>query len=101
MVKEIRIGIRNYDKEEVYSIDVLNEILEYNGIKKKIIRERVDKFLTIILNWNNSYIDLRVVDGEEYLIELWEENSKYIYKNNGGYPSNYLEFKKWIKEINE
>lgn len=100
-MNSIQIDIQNYGNNIYTYIDVKNNTITINNIKKVITNTQITDLIRIIRNWENEYYDDETIDGEYFNITIKSDDGDYIIKGRGNYPVNYKVFKDWIREIYE
>ena len=100
-MNSIEIYIENLKNTLSVNIDLDNNIIFVNGIKKSITNEKIESLLRIIREWENNYNNNNTIDGENFSIKINTNNNVNLITGNGDYPNNYIEFKNWIGEFYE
>lgn len=100
-MNSIEIYIENLKNTLSINIDLDNNIIFVNGIKKSITNEKIESLFRIIREWENNYNNNNTIDGENFSIKIITNNNVNVITGNGDYPKNYIEFKNWIGEFYE
>ena len=100
-MNSIEIYIENLKNTLSVNIDLDNNIIFVNGIKKSITNEKIESLFRIIREWENNYNNNNTIDGENFSIKIITTNNVNVITGNGDYPKNYIEFKNWIGEFYE
>lgn len=82
-------------------IDVKNNLMFINNIRKVILNEKINEFFRIIRNWEENYESSNLIDSERFSIKIVSGDVVDTIACNGTYPNNYIEFKRWIEDIYE
>ncbi len=96
---KIKITINNVVGNTYIEIDCSTNTLTINGLEKTITNDKIDYLLRIIRLWPKDLYYKNNIDDESYKIEIYYNSKVDCLKGKGKYPSNYLEFKNWIGEI--
>ncbi len=91
MITKINILIMNTATQK-YIIDTINNTITKNGTTKKILPEIINDIIRMISVWDREYYSNKVIDGEEFYIEIVSDKITTIH-GKGSYPSNYADFK--------
>lgn len=62
--------------------------------------EKIKNILRIIRTWKTSYYSNKILDGEEYMINIVTKDSNTFYQGKGVFPKNYLKLKQIVGDIN-
>ena len=95
MIDKIDIGINNGIFEELNAIILPREKkTTINNKEYNIDNEKINRILSILSTWEHEYKDEnnKIIDAQEFNINVWEENKSTNYHGKGNFPSNYVEF---------
>ncbi len=99
MITKIKILVIDNAYQKEYIIDPKENTFSKNGIIKKITREKIGNIIKMISTWNQEYKSDRIIDGEEFYIEVTTDKDTTTLHGKGSYPSNYANFKTLIGEL--
>lgn len=97
----IKINIDKIGYNQIILLNLKDKIVITDSIKKNINQEKIDELLRIIRLWKNKYISSNNIDSEKFNISIVSGNDEEKIIGVGTYPSNYVEFKKWVRDIYE
>lgn len=80
-------------------IDFVNKKIDTTEGEREFNESVVERLLSIIYLWDDSYYDDRIIDAEELRVIVKTNDSTKEYYMKGKYPNSYLEFKDIIGEI--
>lgn len=97
----IEILITNHEQSTNIFIDTKNNKITINTKEKDISQENIYNLLRIIRNWQKTYFNSKIIDGESFVIKISTDDGIDIIEGRGDYPSNYSSLKDWIGEVYE
>lgn len=79
-------------------------IIKYNGILSTISEEKIFEYLMnlfrIIYNWNEKYIDISVIDGNNWKLSIiYSNGNKKEYIGKSSYPNNFEAFERLNRKL--
>ena len=96
----IEINVNQIGKELKILIDLEKERLTTNNKVKSISKNKIEDFFRIIRNWKSDYPLSKNIDGEKFTIKIISIGKSNHIRGNGTYPDNYIEFKRWVDDVN-
>lgn len=96
MVNTIKIVISSLGRENIYLIDFNDLTISKNGIYKKISKGTCFKVLEFFTSWDREYLSNNILDGEEFLVNVYTDTKTDTFHGKGSYPKNYDSFKNFI-----
>ena len=83
--------------DEKCTIQYLNITKE---VEKKLILDYLDVFFRIISEWDNEYIDLETIDGNEWSLTItFENDEKEVFSGKAKYPKNFEAYERLNKKL--
>lgn len=96
MIVEVKVMSR----ERNTLIEVVGEQLLVNGKKKDVDTESfLRRLFCIVASWEQSMVNLSVLDGESYSVKIDDGQNKVQYVGKNKFPSNYSKFVSLINEV--
>lgn len=79
-------------------------IIKYNNILNIISEEKIFEYLMnlfrIIYNWNEKYIDISVIDGNNWKLSIiYSNGNKKEYIGKSSYPNNFEAFERLNRKL--
>lgn len=79
--------------------------INYNNINKQVDKDKLINYLKkickIVHNWKNEYIDLKIIDGDDWTLDFYYEDGKITnHKGHGTFPNNFEQLKNLFVNIN-
>lgn len=95
----IRVEIMLYSTTYIRELIFIDNTVAVNGTVLEFDKNKFYDLFSIIRNWNHEYVDENNIEGEEFYINIYKLNGIDYFHGKGKYPSNYLEFKEWVRNI--
>lgn len=94
---QIKIILKSNFQVLKLDVDTITNKFFVNNVQKNINTfEFAEKLCNILLSWQTEYIGPNVIDGESFIVEVVEENSKKTYTGFNAFPQNYNKFLKLV-----
>lgn len=103
-MKDVKIIIYEINNRTL-SINIGEKnIIKYNNILSTISEEKIFEYLLnlfrIIYNWNEKYIDISVIDGNNWKLSIiYSNGNKKEYIGKSSYPNNFETFERLNRKL--
>ncbi len=99
MITKIRVLIIDNAYQKEYIIDPKGNTLTKNDVIKQINPETINDIIKMISAWKQEYKSDKIIDGEEFYIEVITDRNTTTLHGKGSYPNNYADFKSLLGEL--
>lgn len=89
---------------QYFIIDLHNNQITYNNLTVPVTKESINTyfitFLNLMTNWQEEYLDTRLIDGSNWQITInFLDNHCKTYSGHGSYPANFEAIERLISQI--